>query len=66
MDADELFVDSGDIDAARELVSSADNGELFLYPGNRHLFADASLPDHDHAAARLLTERVIGFLNAAK
>jgi dienelactone hydrolase len=66
MDADGLFADEGDLDAARELVSSVENGELFLYPGNQHLFADNSLPDYDQAAAGLLTERVIGFLNTAK
>ncbi|MDQ3343630.1 MAG: dienelactone hydrolase family protein [Actinomycetota bacterium] len=66
MDADEFFVDDADLDAARELVSSVDNAELFLYPGDQHLFADNSLPSYDQAAARLLTERVIGFLNAAK
>jgi dienelactone hydrolase len=66
MDADGLFADEGDLDAARELVSSVENAELFLYPGNQHLFADSSLPDYDQAAARLLTERVISFLNTAK
>lgn len=66
MDADEFFADEGDLDAARELVSSVEDAELFLYPGNQHLFADNSLPSYDQAAARLLTERVIGFLNTAK
>ena len=66
MDADAVFVDEGDLDAARALVSSVENAELFLYPGNRHLFADNSLPSYDPAAARLLTERVIGFLDTAE
>ena len=66
MDADEIFVDEGDLDAARELVSSVDNAELFLYPGNQHLFADSSLPSYDQAAARLLTERALSFLDAIK
>src|SRR4051812_6887277 len=30
-----------DLPAARELVESTDRAELFLYPGDRHLFADA-------------------------
>ena len=38
MDADPEFIDSGDVDAARELVAAADDGELFLYPGDQHLF----------------------------
>ena len=41
-----------DLPAARELVEGADRAELFLYPGDRHLFADSSLPDYDEAAAR--------------
>ncbi|HEX6236375.1 MAG TPA: dienelactone hydrolase family protein [Acidimicrobiales bacterium] len=66
MDADELFVDEGDLDAARELVSSVEDAELFLYPGDRHIFADSSLPSHDETAARLLTERVVAFLDTAE
>ncbi|MET0714096.1 MAG: dienelactone hydrolase family protein [Mycetocola sp.] len=63
MDGDPEFVDSGDIDAARELVEAADDGELFLYPGDQHLFADSSLPSYDKAATALLTERVLAFLD---
>src|ERR1700731_1959887 len=62
MDADPFFVDEGDIDAARALVASTKDAELFLYPGKGHLFADNSLPDYDEPAATLLTERVLGFL----
>jgi len=62
MDFDELFVDAGDLDAARELVSGVENAELFLYPGDQHLFADSSLPAHARQAARLLTSRVLSFL----
>jgi dienelactone hydrolase len=65
MAADTFFVDDGDYDAARELVASGTRGELFLYPGDQHLFADASLPSYDRAATRLLTERVLAFLDAA-
>ena len=39
--------------------------ELFLYyPGVEHLFADSSLPAYDAAAAALLSERVLAFLDA--
>ncbi|MGH3188110.1 MAG: dienelactone hydrolase family protein [Streptosporangiaceae bacterium] len=62
MDADPLFVDEGDIDAARALVAEADDAELFLYPGDQHYFADSTLPSYDQAAAALLTERVLDFL----
>jgi dienelactone hydrolase len=51
-----------DLPVARELVESVDDAELFLYPGDRHLFADSSLPDYDESAARLLMERVLAFL----
>jgi len=51
-----------DLPAARELAASVEAAELFLYPGDRHLFADRSLPDYDEAAAMLLTERVLAFL----
>ena len=64
MDADPFFVGEGDIDAARALVAEAHNGELFLYPGNKHLFADSSLPSYDEAAAGLMRQRVLAFLDA--
>ena len=63
-DADPFFVDEGDIDAARELVESTDDAELFLYPGDQHYFADSSLPSYDAAATALLTQRVLAFLDA--
>lgn len=62
MDADPFFVDEGDIDAARALVAEAEQGELFLYPGDQHYFADSSLPSYDAEATALLTERVLDFL----
>jgi dienelactone hydrolase len=51
-----------DLPAARELTAALDDAELFLYPGDRHLFADNSLADYDEAAAALLEERVLSFL----
>lgn len=62
MEADPFFVDDGDLDAARALVASAEHAELFLYPGDQHLFADASLPSYDADAAALLGGRVLDFL----
>ncbi|TME85677.1 MAG: dienelactone hydrolase [Chloroflexi bacterium] len=61
MDADEWVLE-GDLDAARELEKTVEGAELFLYPGDRHLFADSSLPDYDDSAAALLTQRVLAFL----
>jgi len=52
-----------DLPAARDLVETIDGAELFLYPGDRHLFADCSLPDYDEGAAKLLEQRVLRFLD---
>lgn len=61
-DADPSFVEEGDLDAAKDLVAHAADGELFLYPGAEHLFADCSLPSYDADSAALLTERALAFL----
>lgn len=62
MENDPFFVDDGDIDAARELVASSDQAELFLYPGDQHLFTDRSLEAYDEDAAGLVLARVVEFL----
>lgn len=63
MDCDPFFAgEGGDLDAARELIASTDHAELFLYPGDRHLFADSSLASYDPSASALLMERVLRFL----
>ncbi len=63
MDSDPSFADEGDLDAARALVGSTKQAELFLYPGDAHLFADSSLPSYRHDAAELMTSRVLEFLS---
>jgi dienelactone hydrolase len=55
-----------DLPAARDLVDEIENAELFLYRGDRHLFADSSLSDFDPEAAALLKERTLAFLEAAR
>jgi len=62
MEQDAFFIEEGDIDAARALVAEAEQAELFLYPGEQHLFADSSLSSFDADAAALLTRRVLDFL----
>jgi dienelactone hydrolase len=62
MDADPFFALEGDLDAARALVKEADDGELFVYPGDRHLFTDPSLSSYDAEAAALVTKRVLDLL----
>jgi dienelactone hydrolase len=65
MDKDPFFADGGDLDAARELVEivGPELAELFVYPGDRHLFADSSLPSYDADAAALLVQRSREFLD---
>jgi dienelactone hydrolase len=60
---DRYFAGEGDVDAARELVEAVGpTAELFLYPGDRHLFEDSSLDSYDAAATELLTARIVDFL----
>jgi dienelactone hydrolase len=49
--------------AAEALAEKAPSAELFLYPGSAHLFADPSFGDYDEAAALLLKERTLAFLD---
>lgn len=64
MERDPFFAEEGgDIDAARALLDSTEQAELFLYPGDDHLFADPSLPSYDADAATLLMRRVLEFLD---
>lgn len=48
-----------DVEIARALSGSVEGAELFVYPGTEHYFAE-----RDRDAARLLTERVLGFLGS--
>lgn len=65
MDNDPFFTEEGgDLDAARALVESTEQAELFLYPGQQHLFTDPSLSSYDEEAATLLTRRVLDFLDS--
>jgi dienelactone hydrolase len=59
-EGDEFFDE--DLPAARELADSTAAAELFVYPGDQHLFADSSLDAYDPEAAALLMERVRAFL----
>jgi dienelactone hydrolase len=64
MDADEwVLPPNEDLDVARQLDETVESAELFLYPGDRHLFADDSLPGYDGSAATLLEQRVLSFLD---
>lgn len=61
-EGDEFFDE--DLPAARELAASTSSAELFLYPGDQHLFADSSLDAYDAEAAGLLLDRVRAFLGS--
>ena len=56
--------DWGDVDVAQELAAQVPTAELFLYPGDAHLFTDRSLADHDAGAAAQVLDRVLAFLDA--
>lgn len=53
-----------ELDVALALADAVDGAELFLYPGERHLFADDGLPDYDDVAAALAAERALAMLEA--
>ncbi|THV32165.1 dienelactone hydrolase family protein [Glycomyces paridis] len=61
-EGDEFFDE--DLPAARELAGASEDAELFVYPGDQHLFTDSSLPAYDPEAAALVMERVRAFLAA--
>lgn len=65
MDRDPFFALEGDIDAARELVDTVGPGlaELFVYPGDQHMFTDSSLASYDEDAAALALRRSLEFLD---
>ena len=58
MEDDEL----GDLPDARKLVDTVPGAELFLYPGDRHLFADSTLVSYDEDATALASQRVLDLL----
>jgi dienelactone hydrolase len=62
MEQDEFALE-GDLEVAQALAGNVDGIELFLYPGDAHLFADSSLPEYDEGATELLTQRVLAFLD---
>ncbi|MEP7762791.1 alpha/beta fold hydrolase [Sanguibacter sp. 25GB23B1] len=65
MQDDPFFGLEGDVDAARELVESVgpDVAELFVYPGDQHLFTDSSLPSFDADATTLVVQRSLELLH---
>jgi dienelactone hydrolase len=64
MEQDPFFGLEGDLDAARDLVATVgtDLAELFVYPGDQHLFTDSSLASYDAVATGLVVERSLQLL----
>lgn len=62
-ECDEFFQE--DLPFAEEMLTvlGPERAELYLYPGDRHLFTDRSLPSSDPAATGLVVERVLAFLD---
>ena len=48
---------------AAEEVAAASGGELFVYPGRGHLVIERGSDDHDAAAAALILQRTLAFLD---
>jgi dienelactone hydrolase len=65
MDQDPFFALEGDLDSARQLVEilGPDLAQLFVYPGDQHLFTDSSLSSYDPDAAGLVIPRSREFLD---
>ena len=64
MDKDPFFALEGGIDAAREFATvGSELAELLVYPGDRHLFGDGSLPSYDAEAAALALQGSLEFLD---
>jgi dienelactone hydrolase len=64
MDADPWAEE--DRPAAEALIEEIEGGELFIYPGSGHLFADPGSGDYDEQAAGLLKERTLAFLRSVE
>jgi dienelactone hydrolase len=65
MEDDPFFAEEGDLDAARDFVDAVgpDVAELFIYPGDQHLFTDSSLPSYDADATAQVLRRSREFLD---
>ena len=59
---DPVFVYDGDLDNARAMAAAHDSVELYLYPGNGHLFAETDHPDFEADSAMQARGRIASFL----
>ncbi len=59
---DPEFDNGYDLPTAQAVVSGAADGELFLYPGDKHFFADSSTPEYDAGATSEFVRHALAFL----
>ena len=59
--ADDEFFGAEGAANAHALVSAAGEGEVFVYPGDTHLFVDDSLPTYDAEQTSEVVSRILGF-----
>jgi dienelactone hydrolase len=64
MEDDPIFNGSGDLESAWTLRLVAPDVEVFLYPGDGHIFTDSTTTWFDAEASALVMERVLAFLDA--
>jgi dienelactone hydrolase len=62
MERDEWVLPPNDDLAVARGLHEAGRAQLFLYPGDRHLFAEPGHPDYDEGAAALMTRRALNHL----
>lgn len=58
---DPEFDNGYDLPTAQAMVAEAADGELFLYPGDKHFFADNSTPEYDASAAGQFIGHALAF-----
>jgi dienelactone hydrolase len=62
MERDEWVLPPNDDLAVARALHEAGRAQLFLYPGDRHLFAEPGHPAYDEGAAGLMTRRALNYL----
>ena len=59
---DPEFDNGYDLPTAQAVVEEAANGQLFLYPGDKHFFADSSTDEYDAEATDQMVEHLLALL----
>ena len=64
MDHDPFFVEDGDLAAAQAWQREHGNLHIHLYPGDKHLFLEPSLPDYDEHQSLQVIRDLVSSLHA--